>query len=291
MNKVASALSTLFSQRNRTAVILAFIIHYSSSLINPTFAQSPYALNTGRETTLLGVGAVSLGASVALGHAIDPLTAIEIATLNRNDINAFDRQAIDHWSTTAARLSDATLAGSVGVAVVLAAGTKPMRQDFKTVGIMYVETMLLANGIERSVKGITQRTRPYVYNPDVPLEKKLDRDSRESFFSGHATNAFASAVFAGEVFRQYFPHSSWKPVVWVGSLGLATATAVLRYEGGKHYPTDLLAGAAFGSLVGWGIPKLHEVKNRSDIGRRLDLQPWSSGSANGIYLRLLVFSR
>ncbi len=291
MNRAFQIVSKSFFRRNWSVAVLAFIIHYSSSLINPAFAQSPYALKTGRETTLLGMGAVSLGASVALGHAIDPLTATEIATLNRNDINAFDRQAIDHWSTTAARLSDATLAGSVGLAVVLAAGTKPMQQDFKTVGIMYIETMLLANGIERSVKGITQRTRPYVYNPDVPLEKKLDRDSRESFFSGHATNAFASAVFAGEVFRHYFPHSSWKPIVWVGSLGLATATAVLRFEGGKHYPTDLLAGAAFGSLVGWGVPKLHEVKNRSDLGRRLDVQPWSSGSANGIYVRLLVFSR
>ena len=82
-----------------------------------------------------------------------------------------------------------------------------------------------------------------------------------------------------------------KPVIWVGSLGLATATAVLRYEGGLHYPTDLLAGAAFGSLVGWGIPKLHEVKNRSELGRRLNVQPWSDGQVNGIYVRLAVFSR
>lgn len=291
MNKSANILLTLFSRWNRTTVVLSFIIYQSSFLSNPACAQSPYALKTGRETTLLGVGAVSLGASVALSHAIDPLTTAEIATLNRNDINAFDRQATDHWSTTAARLSDVTLVGNVALVGLLAIGTKPMRQDFKTVGIMYVETMLLANGIERSVKGITQRTRPFVYNPDVPLDEKVDRDARQSFFSGHATNAFASAVFAGEVFQHYFPHSSWKPVVWVGSLGLATATAVLRYEGGKHYPTDLLAGAAFGSLVGWGIPKLHEIKNRSDLGRRLDLQPWSNGSANGIYVRLLVFSR
>lgn len=271
-------------------LVSLFIIH-STFYISPLFAQSPYALKTGREITLLGAGAVSLGVSVALNHTIDPITTGEIATLNRADINAFDRQATYHWSEKADRLSDATLAGNGALVGLLTFGTKPMRQDLKTVAILYVETMLLANGIERTVKAITQRTRPFVYNPDAPLDKKLERDARQSFFSGHATNAFATAVFTGEVFRHYFPNSRLKPVIWIGSLGLATATAVLRYEGGLHYPTDLLAGAAFGSLVGWGIPKLHEVKNRSDIGRRLDVQPWSTGSANGIYVRLLVFSR
>lgn len=269
-------------------LLSSFIIYHSSFII--AFAQSPYQLQTSRETTLLGVGVVSLGASVALSHTIDPLTTAEIATLNRADVNSFDRSATAHWSTTASNLSHVTLTGTIALAGGLALGTKPMRQDLKTVAIMYVETMLLGNGIERTVKAVTQRTRPFVYNPDAPLDEKLERDARQSFFSGHATNAFASAVFASEVFRHYFPNSRLKPVIWVGSLGLATATAVLRYEGGKHYPTDLITGAAFGSLVGWGIPKLHEVKNRSDLGRRLDVQPWSNGAVNGIYVRYAVFS-
>lgn len=256
-----------------------------------SFAQSPYELRTGRELGLLGGGVVSLGASQVLRNEVDPLTQAEIRPLNRAGVNAFDRGATYHWSKRADKLSDVTLAGNAAVLGLLTVVNKPMRQDVKTVAVMYVETLLLANGIERSVKGITQRTRPFVYNSNAPLEEKITRDARQSFFSGHATNAFATAVFTSEVFRHYFPDSKLKPVVWIGSLGLATATAVLRYEGGLHYPTDLLAGAAFGSLVGWGIPKLHEVKNRSDLGRRLNIQPWSNGQANGIYGRLAVFSR
>ncbi|WP_240543759.1 phosphatase PAP2 family protein [Spirosoma foliorum] len=271
--------------------LIALLIIHCSLVINYSFAQSPYALKTGREVTLLGAGAVALGASVALSHTIDPLTQTEINALNPNDINAFDRKAVYRWSTTADRLSDVTLVGNVALAGLLTVGTKPMRQDIKTVAVMYLETILLASGIERTIKGVTQRTRPYVYNPAAPLDEKLTRDARESFFSGHATNAFATAVFTSEVFRHYFPHSKLKPVVWIGSLGLASATAVLRYEGGLHYPTDLLAGAAFGSLVGWGIPKLHEVKDKTKLGRRLDIQPWSNGPANGIYMRLAMFSR
>ncbi|WP_080239738.1 phosphatase PAP2 family protein [Spirosoma rigui] len=257
----------------------------------PAFAQSPYALRTGQEAILLGGGVVSLGTSVVLRQAVDPLSPGEIASANRADINAFDRGATYHWSPRFDKLSDVTLAGNLAILGLATLGTKPMRQDIKTVGVMYLETLLLANGIERTVKGITKRSRPFVYNASAPLDEKETRDARQSFFSGHATNAFATAVFTGEVFRHYFPNSRLKPVVWIGSLGLATATAALRYEGGLHYPTDLLAGAAFGSLIGWGIPKLHEVTSQGALGRRLDIQPWSNGQANGIYLQLAVFSR
>ena len=266
-----------------------FILCHSSFII--CNAQSPYELKTGRELTWLGVGAVSLGASQVIQKAVDPLTPAQVAALNRADVNSFDRNATLHYSASAARLSDVTLLGTGGVLGVLTLATRPMRQDIKTVAVMYVETALLVNGVGGIVKGLTQRTRPFVYNADAPIADKLALDARQSFFSGHSANAFATAIFTGEVFRHYFPDSKLKPYVWVGSLGLATATAYLRYEAGKHYPTDLLAGAAFGSLVGWGIPKLHEVKNKTELGRRLDVQPWSNGQAKGIYLSLAVFSR
>ena len=270
-------------------ISLFFVLNFSLCTGSP--AQSPYQLKTGREVALLGVGGATGVTSLVLGSQLEPLTKAEIAGLTRADVPGYDRSATFNFSRAAARASDATLAGNWVLLGGLALGTKPMRQEGITVGVMYFETLLLANGVQRSVKNLAQRTRPFVYNPDVPLDDKLDKDARRSFFSGHATNAFATAVFTGEVFRHYFPNSKLKPVIWIGSLGLATATAVLRYEGGLHYPSDLVAGAAFGTLVGWGIPKLHEVKNRSDLGQRLDVQPWSNGQATGIYLRLAVFSQ
>lgn len=252
-------------------------------------AESPYQLRTGRELGLLGAGVATVGLSAALNTNLEPLDATTIQTFNRQEVNAFDRGATYHWSRTAGQLSDVTWAGTILSAGAVAVSPHA-RQDWKTVVLMYVETALLATGVERSVKNATERNRPFLYNPGAPLAEKLNKDARRSFFSGHATNAFASAVFASEVFGHYYPHSRLKPVVWAGTLGLATATCVLRYEAGKHYPTDLLAGAAFGSLVGWGIPKLHQVKNQSDLGRRLEVQPWSNGSATGVYLRLAFHS-
>ncbi len=95
-----------------------------------------------------------------------------------------------------------------------------MRQDIKTVAVMYIETALLMNGIGGIVKGLTQRSRPFVYNADAPLADKLELDARESFFSVHSGTSFATAVFTGEVFQHYFPQSKLKPFVWIGTLGL-----------------------------------------------------------------------
>lgn len=276
--------------RRTTIASTCLIVHFLLFL-NVANGQSPYQLKPGREVVLLSVGAATGVTSLVLGSRLEPLTQAEIATLNRADVPGYDRGATFRFSHTADRASDVTLAGNVVLLGGLTLATKPMRQDIVTVGVMYVETILLANGIQRSVKDVVQRTRPFVYNPDAPGADKLEKDARRSFFSGHANNAFATAVFTGEVFRHYFPQSRLKPIVWVGSLGLATATAVLRYEGGLHYPTDLVAGAAFGTLVGWGIPKLHELKNRSELGQRLDIQPWSNGQATGIYLKIAVFSQ
>ncbi|WP_338869491.1 phosphatase PAP2 family protein [Spirosoma sp. SC4-14] len=248
-------------------------------------SESPYQLKTSRELTLTGAGAITYGASVLLNQSVDPLTPADVAALNRDNINAFDRSATLHWDPSIAKVSDLTLYSNVGLPILLTLGLKPLRQDVKTLGIMYLETLLIANGVESTVKALSQRPRPFVFNPDVALDKKLTRDARQSFFSGHATTAFATAVFTSEVFRHYFPKSKLKPVVWIGTLGLASATCVMRYESGRHYKTDLLVGAAFGSLVGWGIPKLHEVKNRNSWGHRLDIQPWSNGTSTGLYAR------
>jgi membrane-associated phospholipid phosphatase len=36
----------------------------------------------------------------------------------------------------------------------------------------------------------------------------------------------------------------------------------MRYEAGVHFPTDILTGAAVGTLIGWGIPWLHTQKKQ-----------------------------
>ena len=37
----------------------------------------------------------------------------------------------------------------------------------------------------------------------------------------------------------------------------ATATGILRVVAHRHFPTDVVAGAALGFAIGWTVPALH----------------------------------
>ena len=147
---------------------------------------------------------------------------------------------------------------------------------------MYGEVMLVGNGLGELLKRVTSRTRPFAYNDDrdIPDEAPFEVGARRSFPSGHTANAFAAAVFLSSVYAKLHPDSSARTWMWVGSLTLATTTGYMRYQGGKHYPTDIISGAIIGSLVGWGVPKLHEVD-----GVNLTLAPSGGGIAIGLMLR------
>ena len=248
--------------------------------------DSIYTLRTGREISLLGAGVSLCALSVITGQNLKPLAPTVVLSLDRQQLSGLNRPATYQWSPTADRLSELTLLGNAGVVGII---TLPgLRQkNWLTVPVMYLETLLLANGIQRTVKNLSMERRPYVYNPAVSLTERTQKDALRSFFSTHATNAFASAVFAGEVFRHQFPHSRWKPVVWGSGLALATATSVLRYKAGQHFPADLVVGAAFGSAMGWVIPKLHQRRNRD----KLSVAPWSNGLVSGVYMRYVPVYR
>lgn len=282
--------STLFS--------LLLVLQTLTSLGQDTLTQAraqrrpnPYQLSWRVDASMAAVIAVSGGASLLLEQQVEPFTLNDLNQFDRSQVNAFDRGATYRWSPEAFRISDQALTANFIATGLIALPTLFRHKQWATVPVMFVEVLAIPTLVQQTVKNIVLRTRPYVYNPNAPLGPKLAANGRQSFFSGHAGTAFASAVFASEIFRHYYPHSKLKPVVWVVMLGLASTTSLMRYEAGYHYPSDILVGAAFGSLLGWGIPKLHEVRNRSGISQRLTVQPWSNGQANGINARLSVFSR
>ena len=54
--------------------------------------------------------------------------------------------------------------------------------------------------------------------------------------------------------RQRLPHRTRNAALLFGG---AAAVGTLRVAAGRHFPTDVLAGAALGSLIGWLIPTVH----------------------------------
>jgi len=82
-----------------------------------------------------------------------------------------------------------------------------------------------------------------------------DPDNQRSFPSSHTTVAFAAAtayvVVSG---REHLRHRTRTALLLYGG---ALATGVLRVEAGQHFPTDVVAGAALGSGLGWLAARVH----------------------------------
>lgn len=230
---------------------------------SPAFADEefPYELDEGTEAAVLGSAALLFGLGIWAHQGLEPLTPEEIASLDPDSINSFDRSATRRWSPGAARASNIMLYTTAVAPLSLLATDDGSRQPW-TLTTMYLETMALQGGLTYLVKNLFTRTRPYVYNDDpaVPLAAKMETDARLSFYSGHTSSAFASMVFLAGVFGKLYPDSDARGWVWGGCLAAAATTGYLRYAAGKHYPTDILAGAVMGAFVGYLVPAIHELE-------------------------------
>ena len=221
----------------------------------------PYELEGGTEAAVLGSTAILFGLGFWADQGYAPLTQEEIAALDPETINWFDRSATRRYSPGAAKASDIMLYATMVAPLSLALTDRGSLQP-NTLGLMYLETYALQGGLTYLAKNLFSRTRPYVYNdnPDIPLALKMEKTSRRSFYSGHTSSAFASMVFLASVFERLYPDSSARGWVWGGCMTAAATTGYLRYAAGRHYPTDILVGAAMGAFVGYLVPSLHELE-------------------------------
>jgi F0F1-type ATP synthase assembly protein I len=235
----------------------AFVIVLTIIFLVNSYSQSPYKLSPSKEIPLIGTGLVLGGVSYFSDERISAFTIEQISGLSKSSINRLDRSSIYNYSLSLNEASDVLVGISIGIPSLLLIDND-IRNDWQTISTIYFETALFATFIPRIVKISSERTRPFVYNPNAPVNKKLEPDARHSFFSGHTTWAFASAVFLSTVYGEYFPESPWRNYIWTGSLLMAGTIGYLRYEAGYHFPTDIIAGAAVGTVIGYIIPVIHK---------------------------------
>lgn len=91
-----------------------------------------------------------------------------------------------------------------------------------------------------------ERLRP-CHNPEIAPLMRLVKEScggLYGFFSGHASNSFALAVFFITFFKTISSTMRWL-LLW------AAIVAYSRVYVGVHYPIDILTGAFFGTLNGF----------------------------------------
>lgn len=91
----------------------------------------------------------------------------------------------------------------------------------------------------------------------VSRHRPGDSGGGTSFPSGHAAMAFAAATLLD---------SNSGHAVGYPAYGVAAITAFSRVESGHHFPSDVLGGAALGSLTGGMIDALHFGTGRDGHG-------------------------
>lgn len=222
------------------------------------FSQHIYQLKYKTDIPIGTVGVGALTASYILGRKSEAPTAQQIQALNRSDIWKFDRSATYRWSPKCATASDVFLYSAVVMPGLLLIN-KNVRQE-RYVSLLYLETMALTSGVTSLVKELTHRYRPYAYNEEVSMEKKTEKNTRLSFFSGHTSLVASSSFFMAKVYSDLNPDARLKPLVWTSAALLPAIVGVLRYCAGKHYPTDIIMGYATGAAIGFFVPYIHKKK-------------------------------
>ncbi|MDP9037568.1 MAG: phosphatase PAP2 family protein [Myxococcota bacterium] len=98
------------------------------------------------------------------------------------------------------------------------------------------------------IKLAVGRTRPWII---MGLAAPLGSPHDGSFPSGHASGSFCVAAFLVTALPAAWPSSPWTARL-VAGLGVFVAAliALSRVYLGAHFPSDVLAGAALGSLAG-----------------------------------------
>lgn len=146
--------------------------------------------------------------------------------------------------------------------IMWAGGALCDERDIEETGQMLTEALLLTYGFTGAMKLAAGRSRP-------------DGSNSRSFPSAHASGTACAAVILWD---------SYGPGAGIPAAAVAVFTSLSRVSLGKHYPSDVIAGAAIGTAIGIAVALAHE----DDAGSEIHIQPalgirWSSSEGFGVY--------
>lgn len=127
------------------------------------------------------------------------------------------------------------LYASLAVAGMFASGRFAHGERYRAMTYDMAVAALVNGAYTAAMKGVFRRERP-------------DGSNKSSFPSGHASNAFTLAAVAER-------HYGWK--VGVPAYTVAGLIGISRLQQNKHYPTDVVAGATLGYIVGRTVARVN----------------------------------
>ncbi len=246
----------------KKTIINSLII--SLFFISQINAQSPYELKWKKELSIYGTGLGFGGAAYYFHDKLKPLTIPEINDLQQKGISDWEEWTTMQGSKKSAKASDHIYNVAQALPAILTLADKSMRKDYLKIGVMYTQTFIVNGAMTALVKNTVRRARPFVYDPETPLDEQMTKSARTSFYSGHTSGASSMCFLTARLYADYHPDSKWKPYVWAAAAIVPAVQGTLRMRAGKHFPSDVITGYVMGAVVGYFIPKLHLRKDRSD---------------------------
>ena len=251
--------------KNCGYLLLCFIIFFAT----PLESQTPYEIDWKKDPYIMGVGMFSFGVGIYLNSTVKAHTLEDILDLTPDDVNSFDRVSTRNYSKKAAGYSDIVFYSSIALPLFYLTDQK-CKSKFSQIAMLYGESLFLTMGLTNLVKFSAERTRPFVYNDDVPNELKIEKNARLSFFSGHTSVSANNYFFMAKIYNDFFPESKLRPLVWAIAATVPAVNGYLRVKAGKHFPTDVITGYLVGATIGVLVPHLHKKKEKVN-GLKMDL--------------------
>lgn len=228
------------------SVALAALLLTTSAAAEP----APLTLSAELEVPLLAGSAATLGFGYLLAHE-SPGSG---CPCDPAGVPGFDRVALGRSSGGAALASDVLENAFIFGAPLLLSfsewgrGIGPARDAL----VVEAEVLLATAAATQLAKAAFARPRPYAY-PSADV----GGDSHASFWSGHTSSAFAAATSMVYWLHRRQPGARWDLLAAVLGFAAAAATGVLRVVAGRHFPSDVAAGALAGAAIGWAVPAIH----------------------------------
>ncbi|MGQ1783914.1 MULTISPECIES: phosphatase PAP2 family protein [unclassified Saccharicrinis] len=249
-------------------VLICVLIQNINSQKTERDSTSIYKINKTIEIPVT-VG-LFVGSYFGFRHLSDKggLSQAEVEALDTKDIWRFDRWAAEQDASQRNDFhnsSDVFLNSSLALPIILGLD-KEIRKDWFDILVMYTEMHGVNNAFYVAGASTFNRKRPFIYSDLVPMDERTAPETENSFFSGHASTAAASAFFAAKVYSDYHPELGNKKY-WLYGAAMVPPTLVgyYRIKAMKHFPTDIIVGTAIGAAVGILVPHFHKRKKESSF--------------------------
>lgn len=225
-------------------------------------SDTPYTWDWKKDGPWLGLGFGGSAAGLLIGKEKTDYTIPELEALDKEDLFFADRFAAGYYSESLSKASDYPFYSSFALPFALLFDDSINNHSGQVIGL-YIESLATTSAIFTITAGLVDRPRPLVFSEDAPLERRLRKTSKRSFYSGHVAASATALFFAAKVYSDFHPDSKLRPYLWTAAFAIPAGVGYMRLRAGKHYLTDIILGYGLGALTGYLVPHLHKRKDKN----------------------------